>query len=652
MQTSVSDRKGDGRVRNICKLGLAAIGLFVFILPMPASAQDNWTLDHGKAVTSLSLSADGSKIAVGSYDAHAYVYDVEGGKIADIETGNVVTGVSVIGNEKLLISSDDRRLYAYDLSGKLLWERNLNKRVEGVSASADGSVAAVTVQNSTDLLLIDTESGDIKGKSALGFRIEEAAVAPNGKFIAVGGKDQNAYLLDGEGKLLYKTGIAGTIGSVAVTGEGQVVVGLGSPRLVVLDANGEVARTVDVEDAVKDVDVTADGRTIGAADYGGNFYLISDKGKVLWKTRVNAPATRLAFDPEAVSLYGGTENGQVRRYDVETVLKGAVSDARRAMYVNVSIAAGLLAALAAAFLLLKKYDRLSVFRKIWKAKWIYIALSPAFVLLIGFLYVPAFSGLYHSLYDWNPGGRSAYVGLANFRRMLDDEYVAKGIVNLGILIVTGLVKAIVPPLIVAELIYHLKSKRLQYFFRTAFVSSMVIPVVALLLIWQNLYDPNVGLINHFLDAIGLSSLRHSWLGDPQIAIWSVIFIGFPFVGILQLLVLYAGLLGISEELIEAAKMDGAKFLRIVRSIHLPLLSGQFKFLIILTLIGVIQDFNAILIVTGGGPMDSTYVPALQMYYAATKFDELGYASALGVSMFFVILLITVINMKFLRSSQE
>lgn len=198
----------------------------------------------------------------------------------------------------------------------------------------------------------------------------------------------------------------------------------------------------------------------------------------------------------------------------------------------------------------------------------------------------------------------------------------------------------------------MRSKKLQYGFRTAFTASMVIPGVAGLLIWQNFYDPNMGLFNHFLQLIGLGSWTHGWLGDPQTALWSLIFIGFPFVGILQLLVLYAGLLSIPLELMESARMDGAGLPRIIRSIHLPLLAGQFKFLIIMGLIGIIQDFNGILIVTGGGPMDSTYVPALQMYYAATKFNDLGYASALGVSMFAVILVITIINLKFIKQSDE
>lgn len=634
------------------KTGMAALLMFVLTIPASAFAQGEWALEQQKSITALSLSQDGSKLAVGSYDANAYLYDRTGKQLARLPANNVVTDVSVIGSDRVLVASDDRHLYAYDLNGSPLWDADLKKRVEGVAASRDGSLVAVTVQNTPDLLLIDAATGAVKGSTDIGFRAADAAVSPNGQYIAVGGKDQYAYLMDGQGKLLHRTSITGSFSSVAVTDGGDLIAGLKTPRLYVIDKQGAIARTIDVDDAVDDVDVTPDGKTIGVADYGGGFYLISREGKVLWKIKVGAPATQIAFGPASGTVYGGTDNGRIYAYAVDSVIAGAEKGARQAAIFKSAAAAALLLLIIAAFLLLKRYNRLTLLKRMWKAKWIYLSLAPAFVLLIGFLYVPAFSGLYHSLYDWHPGGRSTYVGLDNFRKMLHDPYVTKGLWNLVLLIVTGLIKAIVPPLIVAELIYHLKSKKLQYYFRTAFVSSMVLPGVAMLLIWQNLYDPNMGLINHFLSLIGLGGWTQSWLGNPDLALWSLIFIGFPFVGILQLLVLYAGLLGISDELIEAAKIDGAKFLRIVRSIHLPLLSGQFKFLIILTLIGIIQDFNGILIVTGGGPMDSTYVPALQMYYAATKFDQLGYASALGVAMFAVILIITVINMKFLRSSQE
>ena len=128
---------------------------------------------------------------------------------------------------------------------------------------------------------------------------------------------------------------------------------------------------------------------------------------------------------------------------------------------------------------------------------------------------------------------------------------------------------------------------------------MVIPSVGMLLVWQDMYDPNIGLVNQLLRMIGLGSLSHPWLGDPNTALWAIIMMGFPFVGILQLLVMYSGLIAIPEEVIEAARIDGAKSFRIIRAIHLPLLAGQFKLLIVLALIGIIQDFGSILIVTGG-----------------------------------------------------
>ncbi|WP_148092022.1 carbohydrate ABC transporter permease, partial [Paenibacillus sp. 598K] len=149
------------------------------------------------------------------------------------------------------------------------------------------------------------------------------------------------------------------------------------------------------------------------------------------------------------------------------------------------------------------------------------------------------------------------VGLANYERMLSDPYVAKGLGNLLLLLVAGLFKTVVPPLFVAELIYYLRSKRSQYWFRTGFVTSMIIPSVAGLLIWQNFYDPNVGLLNQALRAIGLGELAHSWLGDPGTAIWAIIFMGFPFIGILSLLIFYAGLIAIPQDMVESAKIDGA-----------------------------------------------------------------------------------------------
>lgn len=630
-------------------------GIFVMLImllgliPGAVMAENNWSIDGAGNITSLSVSEDGSRLAIGAHNAKAYLYDSEGNAIFEVEAGNVVTGVKLLADGTLLVSSDDRHLYAYDANGKQLWDTNLKRQVKSMSASLDGSIIAAGIQRSNDILLINGATGEQSGSIPIGTAIREVNVSGNGQWIVAATSDQFAHLMDLEGNLLHKFSADNQIQSIAVTDEGLVAIGTVSNNVELFDQNGKVHESIKARDIVTDVAFSVSGDMVGISDLSGNYYIFDQNGKRLWESKITGEGRGVEFDKEGKSLFTGTNDGRIFKYDVGSVIEKAKSQARMSTILWIAAGVAIIAALLLILRYMKKRNRLDIFRQIWNSKYIYLGLAPTFILVFLFLYYPAFSGLFHSLYDWQPGGRTTFVGLANFERMIHDPYVIKGIWNLVILIITGLLKALIPALIAAELIYHLRSKRLQYGFRTVFTISMVIPGVALLLIWQNLYDPNVGLINNFLEIIGLGSWSHGWLGDPNTALWALIFIGFPFIGILQLLVFYSGLLSIPNELIESAKIDGANLGRIIRSIHLPLLSGQFKFLIIMTLIGIIQDFNGIMIVTGGGPMDSTYVPALQMYYAATKFNDLGYASALGVSMFLVILVITVVNMKLIKT---
>ncbi len=637
-------------MRKIAWLAMALLFL-PGIFPGVASAQEGWSAGIGADMTSISAAPDGSRIAVGSRDAKALVYEADGSLAFEAPAGNVVNAVELLEDGSLLLASDDRRLYAYDRDGKQLWATDLKRQVKSMSASDDGSLIAAVVQRNGDLLYIDGKTGEQVGAVPISSTMRTVKVSENGQWIAVGSTDQYAHLLSREG-VVGKIGAKGQIQAIDVSNEGYTAIGTKLNEVELFNPQGQPVHAAKTRDHVTDVAFSADGKTIGVSDLSGYFYIFDADGKKLWESKGGSNGRAVAFDPEGKTLYGGTNEGRILAFDVGSVIAKSKSEAKmRTIVWGIAV----LAALALiAFLLgwMRRRNKLGIFREVWRSKWIYVGLAPSFILIFTFLYFPAFSGLFHSLYEWQPGGRTTFIGLDNFKRMLNDPFVTKGLGNLVILVVTGLIKTLIPPLIVAELIYHLRSKRLQYGFRTAFTASMVIPGVAGLLIWQNFYDPNLGLFNNFLKLIGLGSWAHGWLGDPDTALWALIFIGFPFVGILQLLVFYAGLLSISEEMIESAKIDGATLPRIIRSIHLPLLAGQFKFLIILGLIGIIQDFNGILIVTGGGPMDSTYVPALQMYYAATKFNELGYASALGVSMFGIILIITVVNLKFIKTEDH
>ncbi|WP_123040992.1 ABC transporter permease subunit [Cohnella candidum] len=627
-----------------------AVVVLSLIFSQTAFADPLWKMDKELTINALSVSEDGQRISAGTQDATAVVVDPSGKEISSFAAKNVVTGVSLLKDGQLLVSSDDFHVYSLDAQGKTVWDKSFPKMVKRLSASPDGSTIAISLYRANAVTLLDRQ-GNISKEIPVGIEIKALRVSPNGQWIAAAGADQYAYLFDASGKAKAKVPLPGDIADISVSDDGAWAAGLMNNKALIYGADGSKTGELATKDVVTSVDLSRDGAYIAVSDYSGNFYVGNADGRILWTHREAGAGQQIRLGAESKQLYAATDKGALFHYEMESLLASGRKAAQRQETIRITA----IVAVAAALLFLAYWAwrrKPQTLLRIWKDKYTYLMLVPSFTLIFLFLYYPSISGLFHSLYHWNPGGRSVYVGLENFKRMVHDPYVSKGGWNLLILIVTGLIKTIVPPLLVAELIYHLKSKKSQYWFRTAFVVSVVIPTVGVLLVWQDLYDAQLGLINQILRAVGLGSFAHAWLGDTSTALWAVIFIGFPFVGILQLLVLYSGLIGISEEIIEAARMDGAKTFRIIRSIHLPLLAGQFKLLIVLAMIHIIQDFGGILIVTGGGPSDSTYVPALQMYYAATKFNDLGYASALGVAMFAIILVITVINMKFMKSAEE
>jgi len=135
---------------------------------------------------------------------------------------------------------------------------------------------------------------------------------------------------------------------------------------------------------------------------------------------------------------------------------------------------------------------------------------------------------------------------------------------------------------------------------------------------------------------------HNWLADPRTALGAVIFLGFPWINTLGVLIYLAGLENIDPALFEAADIDGAGALKKFRYIELPLLARQIKLNLVLGLIGAIEGYGTILFLTRGAPAYSTTVPGYQMYAEAFKYNRMGYASAIGLTMFVVILAATLI----------
>ena len=188
---------------------------------------------------------------------------------------------------------------------------------------------------------------------------------------------------------------------------------------------------------------------------------------------------------------------------------------------------------------------------------------------------------------------------------------------------------------------------------------MVIPWVVTVLVWQVLYDPIDGPINRFLYFIGLSQFAKAWLADYETAIWALTLIGggntgvaFPFVAGMNLLVYLAGLINVPSEVKEAAKLEGATTWQIFYRIELPLIRTQVRINLIMTIITQLQAFQTVILLTRGGPGYATMVPGFAMYQDAFFFSKMGYASTLGVVLFLIMMLITIVVNKSLKSPTD
>jgi len=286
------------------------------------------------------------------------------------------------------------------------------------------------------------------------------------------------------------------------------------------------------------------------------------------------------------------------------------------------------------------------------ARTAFVFLLPTLLLLCVFSYYPFFSALYHSLFRWDGMGINEFIGFENFRNLFSDRELWIAARNVGIMLIFNILKVLTAPLLVAELLFSLRNARTAYIYRVLFVLPMVVPGVVGILIWSSFYGAETGLINKLLDLLHLSNLKHAWLGDPRTALGAIIFMGFPWVGALPMLIYLAGLLNIPKSVMEAALVDGASFWHRFIHIDLPLLAGQIKLVLILTVIGTIQSFEVQMIMTDGGPGNATLVPGLHMYHHAFRYSNLGYASAIAVVMFLVMFTLTYLNMRYLKGKVE
>ena len=294
----------------------------------------------------------------------------------------------------------------------------------------------------------------------------------------------------------------------------------------------------------------------------------------------------------------------------------------------------------------------SLGQRIYEGRVAYLMLAPTFVFLLIFMYYPALLGLYRSVFQWAPGLEAKFVGLGNFIQLFTkDRVFLNSMDHMLQLAAWYVVSTVGVSLFIAVLIHRLRGNRTQYGFRLGMILPVVIPGIVPLMLWKFIYDVSVGPLNALLTWAGLESWTRAWLSDPNVALYAVMLRNFPWVDGVAILILLAGLQAIPFEIVESAMIDGATEMRRFWSIELPLIAGQIKLISVLTIMWGVQEFTAVFAMTQGGPINSTMVPGMWMFWNAFRINKMGYASAIGVVMFLITLALTLINMKYITTEE-
>lgn len=289
--------------------------------------------------------------------------------------------------------------------------------------------------------------------------------------------------------------------------------------------------------------------------------------------------------------------------------------------------------------------------RIWHARAGYLFILPLMLGLGIFSYYPAFSGIYHSFFEWDSTGKSVFVGLNNFIELWQDQVFLDSFGTMVMIQIPKLLINMFCPLIMAELIFNLTSRKAQNWYRTLILLPIVTPSIVNTLIWKFVYDPNNGLMTALARVLGFVGANGAidWLGDPNLVVFSVIFMGFPWIGGTSVLIYMSGLMDIPNEVLESARLDGCSTIRRVISIDMPAILGQVRYFLITGIIGALQDYSLQLMLTDGGSGYATMVPGYYMYIEAFTANRMGYACAIGTSLFIIIFVLTILTRKYVNN---
>jgi ABC-type sugar transport system permease subunit/outer membrane protein assembly factor BamB len=599
---------------------------------------------------------------VGTYNNQLIAFSQSGTRLWSFDARGPFRQLYVHSDfRRLYAANEDNHVYILDLdTGSLNASINVERRIYNIDVKSDGSEIMVSAGISTAKhnILRYTAEGEQIQNLQFGIRIQGAAYAPDYQDIIFINNRAEVVRIDPAGNQTGFYQLQHELADLRKTAGNNYIVLSKTGSYYVFDGELKLLREGN---PVESFSIT--GRAVGSSASGDYIvvgteerflYFFNKADKQIFTGRLENSITNvMALENE---LYITGLGDFIYRLPVDA-LDRAGNLIGMALPLRILLIVLALGSLICIILGIEK-TRSFVFHTgvlLYRHRVPYLLLIPTFVLLVLFNYSSVFLAMTRAFTNWSKDNTTwatmKFVGLDNFRLMLEEGYFLTGVYNLFLFLITGFAKVLTVPLLVAWLVYSMKNNRQKTVFRFLFVLPMVVPGVVGALMWKQIYDPSIGLINQLLGKIGLETWQQVWLGDEKWAIWAIIFMGFPFVSPLAFLVYYGGLMDIDLGILESARIDGANRIRIFFRIQLPILMSHIKMILILVFIGTVQDFSGVFLLTSGGPGTSTYVPGLELYFNTTKFGRFGYACALGLVLFIFTLIGTLLNMRLKTHSE-
>lgn len=285
-------------------------------------------------------------------------------------------------------------------------------------------------------------------------------------------------------------------------------------------------------------------------------------------------------------------------------------------------------------------------------KWIkkyyvpFLMILPAFLLIAFMFFTPIIQTVYLSFVEWNGIWQTPkeFVGFSNYKRMFSDRVFWICIRNMVIYLIQGVL--IQGP--IAFLLAMFISKKIRGLrgFKFAFFLPVIIPMTAVAIMWKFILNPNWGLINDVIRIFN-PDFNMDFLGNPNIAMYSVVLVSaWVYIG-LNMVIFSAGMTAIPEELYESGELDGATGIKKVLYITLPMMKESLKVYVILMITGTLKTFDLVFVMTKGGPNEATQVPAVNMYLQTFSYGKFGYGATIATFILVVGLVGSLIANKYL-----